>query len=144
MRVGEVMSTRVVTVRPDETVQVAIARMMESNIGAVIVADDGRLAGIFTERDVLRLASEGPTFAELRLGDVMTTTVVTVTPDVHILDAAALMGQRRVRHLPVVEGEYVHGRIWIRAVMRRLIERVWRDHDPAARQAVQERLARRT
>ncbi len=143
MRVGEVMSTRVVTVPPDETVQLAIARMMEGNIGAVIVAEDGRLAGIFTERDVLRLASEGSGFAELRLADVMTRTVVTVSPDVHILDAAALMGQRQIRHLPVVEGEYVHGMVGIRDVMRTLIERVWRDHDPAARQAVQELLVRR-
>ena len=144
MRVGEVMSTSVVTVRPDETVQLAIARMMEGNIGAVIVAEDGRLAGIFTERDVLRLASEGSAFAELKLADVMTRTVVTVSPDVHILDAAALMGQRRVRHLPIVEGEYVHGMIGIRDVMRTLIERVWRDHDAAAREAVQELLVRRS
>ncbi len=144
MRVGEVMSTRVVTVRPDETVQLAIARMMENNIGAVIVAEDGRLAGIFTERDVLRLASEGLGFADVKLADVMTRTVATVSPDVHILDAAALMGQRRVRHLPVVEGEYVHGMVGIRDVMRTLIERVWRDHDAAAREAVQELLVRRS
>jgi CBS domain-containing protein len=144
MLVGSAMNVRVVTVRPDETVRVAIARMMEESIGSVVVTDGPRLAGIFTERDVLRLASEGPDFLEVCVGDVMTRSPLTVAPDVHILDAARLMGERGVRHLPVVEGENLHGVVGIRDLLRSLVERAWRDHDDAARDTAQALLGRNT
>jgi CBS domain-containing protein len=142
MLVGSAMNVRVVTIGPDATVQVAIARMMEEGIGSIVVTDGPRLAGIFTERDVLRLASEGPTFLELHVGDVMTRSPLTVEPDVHILDAARLMGERGVRHLPVVEGENLHGVVGIRDLLRSLVERAWRDHDDAARDTAQALLGR--
>ncbi|MDP8911345.1 MAG: CBS domain-containing protein [Actinomycetota bacterium] len=142
MRIGDVMSVRAVTVGPDETVQVAIGRMMEENIGAVAVCEGPRLVGIFTERDVLRLASEGSGFQDLRMGDVMTRKVVTAAPDVHILDAAQLMGERRIRHLPVVEGENLLGMAGIRDVLRTLVERLWREHDVDARETVHDLLRR--
>ena len=142
MRVGDVMSVRAVTVRPDETVQVAIARMMEENIGAVAVCDGPRIVGIFTERDVLRLAAEGAEVGQLRVGDVMTKNVVTAPSDVHILDAAHLMGERRIRHLPVVEGDNLLGMVGIRDVLRSLVERLWREHDTDARETVRELLRR--
>lgn len=126
------MTARVVSVRPDDSVQVAIGRMMEEHVGSVAVCDQSRLVGIFTERDVLRLASEGTAFGDVRVADVMTRSPLTVSPDVSIGDAARLMGERRVRHLPVVEGEMVVGMIGIRDVMRMLVERVWRDHDAGA------------
>ena len=85
---ADAMTVRVVTVRPDETVQVAIARMREENVGAVAVCEEHRLVGIFTERDVLRLAGEGSQFGDLRLADVMTRKVLTLTADVDIVDAA--------------------------------------------------------
>ena len=137
MLVGSAMNVRVVSVRPDETVQVAIARMMEEGIGAVVVCEGPRLVGIFTERDVLRLAAEGPGFHEVLIGDVMTRSPLTVDPDVHIADAARLMGERAIRHLPVVEGENLHGVIGIRDVLRSLVERAWRDHDGDARETAQ-------
>ncbi|HZB22585.1 MAG TPA: CBS domain-containing protein [Gaiellaceae bacterium] len=126
------MTARVVSVRPDDSVQVAIGRMMEEHVGSVVVCEQSSLVGIFTERDVLRLASEGTSFGEVRVGDVMTRSPLTVSPDVGIGDAARLMGERRVRHLPVVEGDMVVGMLGIRDVMRMLVERVWRDHDEAA------------
>jgi CBS domain-containing protein len=143
MLVGSAMNVRVVSVRPDETVQVAIARMMEEGIGAVVVCEGPRLVGIFTERDVLRLAAEGPEFGSARLEDVMTRSPVTVDPDVHIVDAARLMGERGIRHLPVVEGENLHGVVGIRDVLRSLVERAWRDHDGDARETAQALLGRR-
>ena len=126
------MTARVVSVRPDDSVQVAIGRMMEEHVGSVVVCEQSSLVGIFTERDVLRLASEGTSFGDVPLGDVMTRSPLTVSPDVGIGDAARLMGERRVRHLPVVEGDMVVGMLGIRDVMRMLVERVWRDHDEAA------------
>ena len=143
MLVGSAMNVRVVSVRPDETVQVAIARMMEEGIGAVVVCEGPRLVGIFTERDVLRLAAEGPDFGSSRLGDVMTRSPLTVEPDVHIVDAARLMAERGIRHLPVVEGENLHGVVGIRDVLRSLVERAWRDHDGDARETAQALLGRR-
>jgi CBS domain-containing protein len=142
MLVGSAMNVRVVTVGPDETVQVAIGRMMEENIGSVVVVEGPRLAGIFTERDVLRLAAEGQDFREVRMGDVMTRSPLTVEPDVHILDAARMMSERGVRHLPVVEGENLHGVVGIRDLLRTLLERAYRDHDEGARDTAQSLLGR--
>src|SRR5918992_6294641 len=103
------MRVRVVSVRPDESVQVAIARMQEENIGSVAVCDGPRLVGIFTERDVLRLAGEGADFLDLTVATVMTSTPVTISPDADLLDAARIMNERNIRHLPVVEGENLLG-----------------------------------
>jgi CBS domain-containing protein len=141
-RIGDVMSLRVISVRPEETVQVAIARMLEGNVGSVAVTESGRLEGIFTERDVLALAGQGSGFGELRVGDVMTRRVVTVSPDDDVLSAARLMGERRIRHLPVVEGGNVLGIVGIRDVMRTLLEVVWREHDATARETARELLGR--
>jgi CBS domain-containing protein len=142
MAVADVMAFRVVTVSPDDTVQVAIARMLEENVGSVAVCEGERLTGIFTERDVLRLAGEGPDFAEVRVGDVMTTQLVTLAPDDDILDAARLMGERKIRHLPVLEGENLLGMVGIREVVRALVERVWRTQDGEARERARELLDR--
>src|SRR5919109_2978795 len=101
MAVADVMAFRVVKVSPEDPVRVAIARMLEENVGSVAVCDGERLAGIFTERDVLRLAGQEGGIGDARVADVMTRQLVTVTPDDDVLDAATLMGERRIRHLPV-------------------------------------------
>jgi CBS domain-containing protein len=142
MAIADVMSFRVVTVKPDDPVSLAIARMLEEGIGSVAVCEGERLVGIFTERDVLRLAGEGPDFAEVRVGDVMTTQLATLAPDNDILDAARLMGERKIRHLPVVEGENLLGIVGVREVMRSLVERLWRTQDPEAHERARELLGR--
>jgi CBS domain-containing protein len=140
--VGDVMAFRVVRVSPDDPVRLAIARMLEENVGSVAVCEGERLVGIFTERDVLRLAGEGPEFAEVNVGDVMTTQLVTLSPSDDVLDAARLMGARRIRHLPVLEGENLLGMVGIREVVRVLVERLWQTHDPEARERARELLSR--
>jgi CBS domain-containing protein len=142
MAVADVMAFRVVTVSPDATVQIAIGRMLEENVGSVAVCEGERLVGIFTERDVLRLAGEGPDFAAIRVGDVMTRQLVTLSPDDDILGAARLMGERKIRHLPVLEGENLLGMVGIREVVRALVERLWRTHDEEARERARELLDR--
>ena len=136
------MSTRVVSVEPDETVRVAIARMTEEHVGSVAVCDGTRLVGIFTERDVLWLAASGTDFDEVRVGDVMTKRPVTATPDVGIVDAARFMDERKIRHLPIVEGENLIGMVGIRDVLRTLVERIWSEHDAGARETAQDLLRR--
>jgi CBS domain-containing protein len=141
-RIADVMSLRVVSVTPDESVQLAIARMLEENVGSVAVCERHQLVGIFTERDVLRLAGEAGALGELKVGDVMTRSPVTVSPDDDALAAAKLMGERRIRHLPVVQDGMVLGVLGIRDVMRSLVERLWREHDPDARTTARELLKR--
>lgn len=136
------MSVRVVSVEPDATVREAIARMMEKDIGSVAVCEGPRLVGLFTERDVLRLAAERADFRELRVADVMTTRPVTAAPDVLLVDAARLMGERRIRHLPVVERDNLLGMIGIRDVLMALVERVWSEHDAGARETARGLLRR--
>jgi CBS domain-containing protein len=141
-RIADVMSLRVVAVKPDETVGLAIARMLEENVGSVAVCEDSRLVGIFTERDVLRLAGENTELRELRVADAMTRTVHTVAPDDDVLGAAALMAERRIRHLPVVQDGNVLGIVGMRDVTRSLLELVWRDRDQGARETARELLRR--
>jgi CBS domain-containing protein len=136
------MTVRVVTVTPQETVGVAIARMLEENVGAVAVCEGHRLVGIFTERDVLRMAGEGRDFGDVRIVDVMTKSVVTLTPDVDITDAAELMRAKKIRHVPVVQDGNVLGIVGIRDVMGALVERVWASHDSAAHETARGLLAR--
>jgi CBS domain-containing protein len=141
-RIADVMNVRIVSVRPDETVGVAIARMLEENMGSVAVCEGHELRGIFTERDVLRLAGEGPAMNDIRIGDVMTRALVTVSPDDDAIAAARLMGERRIRHLPVVQDGMLLGMIGIRDVLRSLVELLWRERDEAARETARELLRR--
>ena len=144
MAVSDAMTARIVSVRPDETVQVAIGRMLESEVASVAVCEQDRLVGIFTERDVLRLAGEGTDFRTLPVGDVMTEHLYTVAPDDDLLDAAALMQEKRIRHLPVLQDGNVLGILGIREVLRALVERLWRLHDERARETARDLLSRRS
>lgn len=142
MSIVDVARLRLVSVEPHETVRVAIGRMLDDNVGAVAVCEGTRLVGIFTERDVLRLAGEGVPFEELTVADVMTTRVVSVSPDADAVAVAHLMGERKIRHVPVLEGENLLGIVGIRDVLGVLAERLWRDHDPETHETIRELLAR--
>jgi CBS domain-containing protein len=132
MAIGDVMRTRVVTVGSDESVRLAVLRMLEEGVGSVAICDGGRLVGIFTERDVLGLAGDGTDLDAVRIGDVMTREPLTVDAGVAVLDAARLMGERKIRHLPVVEGEHLLGMVGIRDILGSLVERLWQTKDSAA------------
>lgn len=132
MAIVDVMRVRVVSVGVEDSARLAVLRMLEEDVGAVAVCDGGRLVGIFTERDVLRLEGEGTPLDQVRVGDVMTREVVSVTPDVTVADAAELMGGRRIRHLPVVEDGNLLGMVGIRDVLACLVERLWQARDESA------------
>lgn len=129
------MNVKLVSVDPDAGAREAVRKMNEQNVGSVAVCEGGRLVGIFTERDVLRLASEGVSLDGVAVSEVMTRSPITVPADADIVAVAELMGQRRVRHLPVVEGENVLGVVGIRDVLAALVDRLWahdeRAHDGA-------------
>ena len=90
------------------TIAEAVAEMNKNRIGCVVVLDSGRIAGIFTERDVLRrVVGEGLDPKVMRVADVMTPRVHTIEPDTTVEQTMVLFAERKCRHLPVVD----HGRI---------------------------------
>jgi signal-transduction protein with cAMP-binding, CBS, and nucleotidyltransferase domain len=102
------------SVPPDATVYEAIAIMSEKHIGALVVLMNGRLAGIITERDYARkIILKGRHSHETRVEEVMTTPVLYVTREHSIGQCMHLMTSRRIRHLPVLEGDRVVGMLSI-------------------------------
>lgn len=99
------------TVSPESTVFDAIRLMAEKNIGALpVVTADGHIIGIFTERDYTRkVALQGKSSKETHVRDIISREIVTVSTDDTVEDCMRLMTERRVRHLPVVEGENLVG-----------------------------------
>jgi CBS domain-containing protein len=96
----------------------AIKAMAEAHIGAVLVKDGGKIVGIFTERDYLIKGElEGRTAKNTKVGDVMTSKMMTVTMDTSVEQCMGLMNQYRIRHLPVVENDQLVGLVSIRDVM---------------------------
>lgn len=98
------------SVSPDMAVSAVVALLAERRIGAVPVIEHGKVCGIFSERDVIYgLAREGAAILTRKVAEVMTAPAVTVAPDNAIMAALSLMTRRRIRHLPVVDGESVVG-----------------------------------
>ncbi len=98
------------TVAPDNTVLDALHILAERNIGVVPVVEDGKLVGIFSERDYARrVILLGRTSKETQISQVMTENVVTVSPDDNIEDCMKIVVSKGFRHLPVVEDEELVG-----------------------------------
>ena len=104
------------------TVYDALAMMARHDIGALVVLDQGRLAGMFSERDYARkVILQGKASKELAVSEVMTTRVLYVRPDDTVEGCMALMTDKRVRHLPVMEGGTVVGLVSIGDVVKSLL-----------------------
>jgi CBS domain-containing protein len=115
------MSSDLLSVEAGASIKEVAERMVERNVGAVLVLDDGRLAGILTERDVLRAVARGLSDSA-RVGDCMTAHPETIAPDDTTEHAAVLMLHGGFRHLPVVEGDDLVGVISIRDLVALLLE----------------------
>lgn len=95
---------RVIGCTPQDTLRYAAGLLAENRIGAMPVLDEGQVAGIFSERDVLYcVAKHGDGALELKVADVMTAPAITVESAMQVSEALELMTRRRIRHLPVVE-----------------------------------------
>ncbi len=91
---------------PQETVREAAARLAEHRIGAMPVVDGERVVGIFSERDLLYcIAKHGDSALDLLISSVMTAPPITADPESTVRDALEVMTLRRIRHLPVLDGE---------------------------------------
>ncbi len=107
-------SSNVISCSVDGQVREAVRLLASKRIGALPVMEDGKVVGIFSERDVIyRLAEEGDACLARPVGDVMTSPPITVDRATKIDQALALMTKRRIRHLPVLDGDTMCGFISI-------------------------------
>lgn len=114
--------SQVWSVSPDTTVMEALELMAEKDIGAIPVVKEGKLVGIFSERDYARQAvRQRETLNLLPVSTFMTTDVITVSPTQTVKDCMILMTARRIRHLPVIENENMVGIITIGDVVKTII-----------------------
>lgn len=113
----------VFSVEPTTIVYSAIETMAQKNIGGLLICENGKLVGIFTERDYARkLILKGKSSKDTTIGDLMTKNPFTVSLDSSIEECMELMSNRRIRHLPVVENGELIGVISIGDVVRFIIE----------------------
>ena len=108
-----------VTIGPNETVSDAIQKLVEHDRGSLPVCKEkGELVGIITERDIVRKCfTHGDVFASIKVQDVMTKQVVIGNPEDDLDYAISVMNQKRIRHLPIVDGEKVVGMISMRDLL---------------------------
>ncbi|WP_033923495.1 CBS domain-containing protein [Sphingomonas sp. 37zxx] len=128
MTIGAILANKghqVIGVTKDQTATQAVALLAEKRIGAVPVVADGRAVGVFSERDVVyALAREGKAALDRTVGELMTAPVVSVDAKETVIGALALMSRRRIRHLPVVEGEQLVGFVSIGDLVKYRIDRI--------------------
>ncbi|MEK9964083.1 MAG: CBS domain-containing protein [Betaproteobacteria bacterium] len=114
---------KLLSITPSMSVFEALQKMAEFDVGALVILDEGRLVGIFSERDYARkLILHGKSSKETRVEEIMTTRVVCIGPDRSAEECMALMTDKRVRHLPVLEDKKVVAVISIGDVVREMIE----------------------
>ena len=113
MKLRDIMSTPAVRIHPSENVAVAARTMERYNIGAMpVCGSDGRLYGIITDRDIVtRCIASGKRVENTKVEEVMTANIIAVRPDLDVSAAAAIMGRKQVRRLPVMENGKLCGMV---------------------------------
>ena len=107
---------------PDDSVFEAIKILAEKGVGALMVMDKGKLVGILSERDYTRkIALLGKNSKETKVRDIMSAYVLVVTPQTRTRQCMAIMSEKNIRHLPVVDGNTVVGMLSIRDLMNDII-----------------------
>ena len=124
--VAEILKSKshaaVYSVAPQDSVFQALRTMAEKEVGALLVLDGGTIAGIFTERDYARkIEVRGRSSADTRLAEVMTPDVLHVGPATTTQECMALMTDKRLRHLPVLDGGQVVGMVSIGDLVKEII-----------------------
>lgn len=113
----------VLSIGPEVSVYDAIAKMAQEEVGALVVLEGESLVGIVSERDYARkVALQGRSSRDTKIKDIMTTRVAYARPDQSVEDCMAMMTEKRVRHLPVMDGDKVLGMISIGDLVKSIIE----------------------
>jgi CBS domain-containing protein len=123
MMLRDLMSTRVATTTPDAPVSAAAAAMVEANVGSAVVMQGRFLAGILTERDILRAAASGQDLSVSLVSAWMTPDPHSASPDMPAGEAAQIMLLHGFRHLPIVQGREVCGVVSLRDLFASRIRR---------------------
>jgi CBS domain-containing protein len=125
MKVSEILKSKtsnIFSVSGQSSVYDAIKVMGEKNIGALLIMEEEKLTGILSERDYARkVVLQGKASRETKVAEIMTTNVFTVTPEDTIEKCMAIMTDKHIRHLPVVENEKVLGMVSIGDVVNGII-----------------------
>ncbi len=112
----------VLTVDPDATIREAIEKMAEISAGTALIMESGAVIGIISERDVMRkVLLKGKRLHEVRVHEIMTTDLTTITPETSLEDCMKLITDKRIRHLPVLRDGNLCGIISIGDVVKYLI-----------------------
>ncbi|MGA2115554.1 MAG: CBS domain-containing protein [Bryobacteraceae bacterium] len=110
------------SISPDATVYEAIAMMAEKTIGALLVMREGTLVGLISERDYARkVILQGRSSKDTLVQDIMTRSVITVTPEQSVDECMRIITQHRIRHLPVVEHDKLVGIVSIGDLVKAII-----------------------
>jgi CBS domain-containing protein len=113
----EVMRGQVLTTSPERSVAEVTAMMVQARVGSAVVLQGAWVAGILTERDVLRAAASGSDLTRSPVSEWMTRDPITATPDTTTTEAAEVMLANGFRHLPVVDGRTLAGVVSIRDIL---------------------------
>ncbi len=126
MKVADILKSKgsfVYSLAADSSVFDALKMMAEKNIGALMIIEEERLLGIFSERDYARkIVLQGKASQDTPVSEIMTKTVITVKPDDTLEQCMELMSKNKIRHLPVVDNDKVAGIISIGDVVMAIIE----------------------
>lgn len=118
----EEKGTQIWSIAPESSVYDALALMAEKNIGALLVIDGGQTVGILSERDYTRnVILQGRTSKDTQVREIMSSRPVCVAPEQTVEEGMALMTERHVRHLPVIEDDQVLGLISIGDLVKTII-----------------------
>jgi len=129
MKVRDLLETKgkdVVSIDIASSVEDAIRSMHARKISAIMVMDQGKTAGIFTERDVVRcyIASGGKSFHDIPVKDHMITDLIVAVPDDDVNDVSAIMVEKNIRHLPVVNNNRVIGMLSVRDMVQTQVKKL--------------------
>ena len=118
LRVSDLVARKPVTASPDMPVREAAALMTRERVSSLLVAEGGRLQGIVTDRDLRARCVAAGLDGSAPLGQVMTPAPLTVSPDAHAFEALLMMSHRRIHHLPVTDGDVLHGLVSTHDLLR--------------------------